>query len=157
MQLKSVTPLHVPGPALPSGTLGERGAGGRRWILLLFKLCLTLYDPMDCSTPGSSVHGILQAKNTRVGCHFLLQGIFPSQGSDTCLLCLLHWQVASVLLSHLGNPSQWVLPGVKCAERGGILSQVHGVLPPPIIVTTTIPTTVEQSILPLCQALLSML
>ena len=37
---------------------------------------LTLYDPMDCSLPGSSVHGILQAKNSRVGCHFLLQGIF---------------------------------------------------------------------------------
>ena len=29
-------------------------------------------------------------KNTRVGCHFLLQGIFPSQGSNPGLLCLLH-------------------------------------------------------------------
>ena len=31
-------------------------------------------------------------KNIRVGCHFLLQGIFPTQGSNLCLLRLLHWQ-----------------------------------------------------------------
>ena len=30
-------------------------------------------------------------KNTRVGCHFLLQRIFPTQGSNLRLLCLLHW------------------------------------------------------------------
>ena len=54
--------------------------------------CLTLCDPMDCSTLGSSVHGILQAKNTGVGCWSLLQGIFPTQGLNSCLLRLLHWQ-----------------------------------------------------------------
>ena len=32
------------------------------------------------------------SKNTGVGCHVLLQGIFPTQGSNPCLLCLLHWQ-----------------------------------------------------------------
>ena len=31
-------------------------------------------------------------KNTGVGCHVLLQGIFPTQGSNLCLLGLLHWQ-----------------------------------------------------------------
>ena len=40
-------------------------------------LCPTLCDPMDCSLSGSSVHGILQARILRVGCNFLLQGIFP--------------------------------------------------------------------------------
>ena len=35
--------------------------------------CLPLCNPMDCSLPGSSVHGILQT-NTGVGCHALLQG-----------------------------------------------------------------------------------
>ena len=41
------------------------------------QLCLTLCNIMDCSTPGSSVHGILQEnKNTGVGCHALLQGVF---------------------------------------------------------------------------------
>ena len=42
--------------------------------------CPTLFDPMDCSLPGSSVHGIFPGKNTGVGCHFLLQGIFLTQG-----------------------------------------------------------------------------
>ena len=40
----------------------------------------TLRNPMDCRPPGSSVHRILQARNTGVGCHALLQGIFPTAG-----------------------------------------------------------------------------
>ena len=55
---------------------------------------VTFYDPLDGSPPGSSVHGIFQ-----VGCHFLFKVI--SQGSD---LSLLHWQVDSLPLSHLGSP-----------------------------------------------------
>ena len=35
-----------------------------------------------------------------MGCHFLFQRIFPTQGSNWCLL---HWQVDSILLSHLGS------------------------------------------------------
>ena len=42
----------------------------------LLQSCLTLCDPMDYSLPDSSVHGIFSGKNTGVGCHFLLQGIF---------------------------------------------------------------------------------
>jgi len=42
----------------------------------------TLCDPMDCSMPGSSVHEDSPGKNTGVGCHALLQGIFPTQGSN---------------------------------------------------------------------------
>ena len=39
----------------------------------------TLCNPMDCSPPGSSVYKILHpGKNTGVGFHFLLQGIFPT-------------------------------------------------------------------------------
>ena len=41
------------------------------------------------------------SKNTRVGCHFLLQGIFLPQESN---LCILHWQVDSLLLSHVESP-----------------------------------------------------
>ena len=41
------------------------------------------------------------AKNTGMGCHFLLQGIFLTQGSNTYLL---HWQADSLPLSHQGNP-----------------------------------------------------
>ena len=43
------------------------------------QLCPTLCDPMDCSLPGSSVHGDSLGKNTGVGCHSLPQGIFPTQ------------------------------------------------------------------------------
>ena len=39
-----------------------------------------------------------------VGCHFLLQGIFPTQESNLCLLRLLHWQADSLPPSHLGIP-----------------------------------------------------
>ena len=40
-----------------------------------------------------------------VSCHFCLQGICPAQGSNPHLLCLLHWQADSLLLSHLGSPA----------------------------------------------------
>ena len=45
-----------------------------------------------------------RGKNTGVGCHFLFQGIFPTQGSKQHLLHLLHSQPASLPLSHLGSP-----------------------------------------------------
>ena len=48
----------------------------------LLQSCLTLCDPMDYKPTISSVHRILQTKNTGVGCHALLQGIFPTQGSN---------------------------------------------------------------------------
>ena len=38
-----------------------------------------------------------------MGCHALLQGIFPTQGSNPCLLCLLHWQMDSLPLAQLGK------------------------------------------------------
>ena len=55
--------------------------------------------PWNCGPPDPSVHGIFQAKNVRVACHFLLQGIYLTQGSK---LCLLHWQEDSLSLHHLG-------------------------------------------------------
>ena len=46
-------------------------------------------------------------KNTGVGCHFLLRGIFPTEGLKAHLLHILHWQAYSLPLSHLGNPNRW--------------------------------------------------
>ena len=44
-------------------------------------------------------------KNTPgVGCHALLQGIFPTQGSNLHLLCLLHWQAGSLPLAPTWKP-----------------------------------------------------
>ena len=62
-----------------------------------------LFVTKDCNPSSSSVRGIFQAKNTGVGCRFLLQGIFPTQGSNLSLLCLLHWQADSLWLQHLIN------------------------------------------------------
>ena len=50
-------------------------------LCLVTQLCPTLCNPMDCSPPGSSIHGDSPGKNSRVGCHALLQGIFPTQVS----------------------------------------------------------------------------
>ena len=57
---------------------------------------------LNCSPSGSSVDGISQARI--LGCHFLLQGIFPPQGLNPHLLHLLYWQVDSLPPSHLGSP-----------------------------------------------------
>ena len=56
---------------------------------------------MYCSPPGSSVHGDSPGKNPGVGCHFLLQGIFPTQGSK---LGVPHCRQTLYPLSHQGSP-----------------------------------------------------
>ena len=82
--------------------------------------CPTPCDPTDCSPLGSSVHGIFSGKNTGVGCHFLLQGIFPTQGWNLCLLHLLHRRVDSLPL---------VAPGRSVVqEKHGAKSQTTWVL-----------------------------
>ena len=49
-------------------------------VCLVTQSCPTLCDPMDCSLPGTCVHGDSPDKNTGVGCHAFPQGIFPTQG-----------------------------------------------------------------------------
>ena len=72
--------------------------------VLVTQSCLTLCDPKDCSPPGSSVHGIFQARILEwVAMPSLLQGIFPIQVSNPCLLSLLHWQVGPLPLA----PPEW--------------------------------------------------
>ena len=63
--------------------------------------CLTLCHPMDCSLQGSSVHVDSPGKNTGVGCHALLQGIFPVQELNQCLL---HCRHILYQLSYHGSP-----------------------------------------------------
>ena len=69
-------------------------------LCLVAQSCPTLWDPMDCSLSGSSVHGDSPGKNTEVGCHVLLQGIFPTQGSNPGLL---HCRRILYKLSHQGS------------------------------------------------------
>ena len=70
-------------------------------LCLVPQLCPTLCDPTDCSLPGSSVHEDSPGKNTGVGCHALLQGIFPIQGLN---LGLPHCRWILYSLSHQGSP-----------------------------------------------------
>ena len=102
---------------------------------------------MDCSPPGSSVHGISQAENTAVGCHFLLQGIFPTQELNPCLLCLLHWQVGSSPLA----PPSFSFNSVQSLQSGPTLchpmdyslpgSSVHGILQERILEWVAMPSS----------------
>ena len=67
--------LHWPVDSLP---LVPPGKPARLHVCMharSFQLCLTLCDLMDCSPPGSSVHGDSLVKNTGVGCHALLQDL----------------------------------------------------------------------------------
>ena len=64
--------------------------------------CLTLCDPRECTLPDRLLcPWDFPGKNTGVGCHFLLQGIFPTLGLNPHPL---HWQVESLLLLLLGSP-----------------------------------------------------
>ena len=71
------------------------------------QLCPTLCDPIDGSPIGSPVPGILQAKNTGVGCHFLLQCMKMKSESEVAQSC-----------PTLRDPMDCSLPG----------SSVHGIL-----------------------------
>ena len=53
--------------------------------MLSFQSCLTLYDPVNCSPPGSSIHGILQAKLLEWVAIPFTKGIFLTQGSNPSL------------------------------------------------------------------------
>ena len=64
---------------------------------------LTFFNPMDCNPTRLLCPWDSLGKNTRVGCHALLQGIFPTRGSNPCLLSLLHWQAGSLPLMPPGK------------------------------------------------------
>ena len=72
---------------------------------LVTKLCPTPWQPQGLQPTRLLCPWDFPDKNTGVGCHSLLQGIFLSQGSN---LCLLLWQVGSLPLSHWGSPSSKV-------------------------------------------------
>ena len=71
-------------------------------LCLVTQLCPTLCDPMDCSLLGLFVHRDFPGKYTGVGCHALLQGIFPTQESNPglpyCRQILYHWATWEALI-----------------------------------------------------------
>ena len=97
--------------------------------------CPTLCSTMDHSPPGSSVHGILQARILELGSHSFLQGIFPIQGWNLGLLhcgqilCHLSRQGSPRILERVASPfsrgSSW-LTGLLHYRRVLYLLSYHG-------------------------------
>ena len=95
-------------------------------IKMWYYSCRTLCNPVDRSLCPENSPG----RNTGMGCHFLLQGIFPTQGWS---LGLLHCRQMLYHLSHQGNPYQcqininWdIIPkvNVQSGETGTFLSSL---------------------------------
>ena len=91
------------------------------YVCLVTQSCPTLCDPMECSPPGSSVHGDSPGKNIGAGCPTLLQGIFPTQESNPGLL---HCTQILYQLSYPGSPLFFSMLRFDVAEqwktRGGL-------------------------------------
>ena len=81
---------------------------------LVAQSCPTLSDPMDCSPPGSSVYGILQARILEWVAAPFSRGSSRTQGSNPHLSRLLHWEAGSSPLHHLGRP-----PGAMSHHMSG--------------------------------------
>ena len=78
----------------------------RALINVLCVLCSEISVLSNSATPWTAAHcpWDFPGKNTGVGCYFLLQGIFLTQGSKLHLLHLLHWQADSIPLCYLQSP-----------------------------------------------------
>ena len=79
-------------------------------MCLVSQWCPTLCDSMDCSPTVFSVHGDSPGKNTGVGCPALLQGIFPTQGSNPGLS---HCRSILYRVSHQGITVAGLKPSVS--------------------------------------------
>ena len=96
------------------------------------QLCLTLYDPMDgAPPPAASLARLIcpwdfPSKNTGVGCHFILQGIFPTQGSN---LHPLHLRIGRQILYRWATweaHHPWMWEQVRrLLEMGQTIRHVH--------------------------------
>ena len=123
------------------------------------KSCPTLYDPMPCSPPGSSVHGILQARTLEWGASPFLQGILPTQGSSPglqhhrqILYHLSHqeglkepmpsWYVRLLFSSGTVFSTCWFTPNSLPETEWDGLEEFHTL----IDLSTPLPLTAEQKV-----------
>ena len=78
----------------------------------LLQSCLTLCDPLGCSLPGFSVHGILQARILEwIAMPFSRTS--SQQGLSLCLICLLHGQAYSLALAPATKPLRRIGSNIK--------------------------------------------
>jgi len=94
-------------------------------LCLATQSCLTLCASMNCSLPDSSVLGDSPGKNTGVGCHALLQGIFPTQGLNpglpNCRRILYRLSHQGICM-HISHPSWTPLSHPSGSSQGSELS-----------------------------------
>jgi len=88
---------------------------------------------MNCSPPSSSVHGDSPGKNSGVDCHALLQGIFPTQGSNPGLL---HCRPILDHMSHQGSPRVSIKD--EETEKSTLVRVVGGKLKKCVILESTV-------------------
>ena len=111
-QLSSFRPYISQGPSSPRSSSSPPWSSSRTSVLYLVSQShQTLCHPMDCSPPGSSVPVDSPGKNPRVGCHALLQGIIPTQGSSPGHP---HFRWILYHLSHQGSPLEQHLGSLNC-------------------------------------------
>ena len=77
-----------------------------------FQSCPALHDPRTVAYQASLSMGIFRQEYWS-DFHALLQGIFPAQGSNSHLLCILHWQADSLPLALPGKPNEILLSHKK--------------------------------------------
>ena len=110
---------------MPQWLRKKMNTGSGLHLYSVTQSCATLWHPMDYNLPTSLLcSGNFPGKNTWVDCHFLFQGIFPTQGSKPHLL---HWQADSLALHHLnqddspkegnGSPLQYSCHGKPHGQR----------------------------------------
>ena len=105
------------------GSLPVPAAMAKGWyVCSVAQSCVTLRGPMDLKAARLLCPWGSPSKNTGVGCHALLQGIFPTQGSNPSVLCLLHWQVGSLLVP--GKPQGWYKNDNRVFEKSEVQSLV---------------------------------
>ena len=104
LSIVAATTSQTPAPLQSAMQVGIPG-GARMKVIGAMHACAKSYpafcNPMDCSPPGSCVHGISQARHwSRFP--FPSPGDLPNLGIEPRLL---HWQVDSLPLNHLGSPT----------------------------------------------------
>ena len=100
-------------------------------LCLIAQLCPTVCNPMDCSPPGSSIHGDSLRKNIGVGCHAFLQGILPTQGLNPGLL---HCRQIPYHLSHWEPSLRLLIQDLKGWHHQGITFNMSANLESPAVV-----------------------
>ena len=114
-----LTPVPLPGKSHGQRSLvgyspwGHKESDTTEWLHFHFHFhaqaqslyCILFFcNPMVCNPTRLFCSWDSPYKNIGVRCHAFLQGIFLTQGSNSCLLHLLYWQANSLPLSHLKKP-----------------------------------------------------